>query len=148
MAKQGFYGPEYVRDKNGDYDYLGQVNRLHNLKQWDRQAEPIGNPDAPISLDELNERFNAEGWLIADDKHWQSRVLDKVAVKNNKRRRYNKHIQKKFGSFGIDTAFFDDGVRFRAFVMVGRRKYIGTWLLSKDAAWSEVDYLKSELRNK
>lgn len=94
MAKQGFYGPEYVRDKNGDYDYLGQVNRLHNLKQWDRQVEPIAAAPATISLDEMQERWKAYDWLLADNKHFESAVIKKVDELAQKRRTPDTHEYK------------------------------------------------------
>lgn len=75
MAKQGFYGKEYVRAKGGDYDYQGQVNRLHNLVQWDKKSAPIAPANATVSLDELNERYKAYDWLVADDKHWEAQVI-------------------------------------------------------------------------
>lgn len=97
MAKQGFYGREYVKDENGDYDYKGQVNRLHNLVQWDRQSEPMAAAPATVSLDEMQERWKAHEWLIKDDKHWESKVIkkvDEIAFKNRHKRDIVKPVGK------------------------------------------------------
>ncbi|MCQ2086455.1 MAG: hypothetical protein MJZ37_00065 [Bacilli bacterium] len=78
MGKKGFYGREYIRTKDGDYDYQAQVNRLHNLKEWDRDETLVIKEGSEVSLDEMNERWKAYDWLVADDKHWESKIIRKV----------------------------------------------------------------------
>ena len=91
MAKQGFYGREYVKTKTGGYDYQAQVNRLHNLKQWDRDETLTIKESSTISLDEMNERWKAYDWLIADDKHFESKIIKKV----DELRSIEKHKEEK-----------------------------------------------------
>lgn len=99
---KGYYGAEYVKTKNGDYDYQGQVNRLHNLRQWDRNETIAIAPQSNISLEEMQERWNAYDWLVADSKHWEADVIRKVDEDaRNKRRRENKP-EKVYNSFNIN----------------------------------------------
>lgn len=95
MAKQGFYGREYIPLKNGDYDYQGQVNRLHNLKEWDRDETLTIGQSSTVSLDEMNERWKAYDWLVADDKHWEAKVIKKVDEDAWKKRREKTRINYK-----------------------------------------------------
>ena len=78
MAKHGFYGREYVKTKDGDYDYQGQVNRLHNLRQWDRDETLAIAPQSIVSLDELQDRWNFYDWGASDNKHWEADVIRRI----------------------------------------------------------------------
>lgn len=97
MAKQGFYGREYVKTEDGDYDYQGQVNRLHNLKQWDRDETLTIAPQTPLSLDELQARWNFYDWGASDNKHWEADAIRRVDEerKLKRERELNKTAENK-----------------------------------------------------
>ena len=104
---KGYYGAEYVKTKNGDYDYQGQVNRLHNLRQWDRDETLAVAPQSNISLDEMQERWNAYDWLVADSKHWEADVIRKVDEDAWKKRQAakRKHVSTATFNIGLISKF-------------------------------------------
>lgn len=101
MAK-GYYGKDYIPDKNGDYSYQAQVDRLHNLHQWDRDETLAIAPQSTISLDELQERWNGYDWLDIGSKHWEADVIRKVDEEAWKKRQAAKREVKVSTGFNID----------------------------------------------
>lgn len=93
MAKQGFYGREYVKTKDGDYDYLGQVNRLHNLRQWDRDETLAIASQSIVSLDELQDRWNFYDWGASDNKQWESDAIRRIDEERAARRNAEHNIK-------------------------------------------------------
>ena len=70
-----------------EYNYQEQVDRFHNNVDWKKDKTLAVAPSSPISLDEMQERWNAYDWLIADDKHFETKCIRHADEERARRRK-------------------------------------------------------------
>lgn len=77
-------------------EYLAQVKRYHNNVDWCKGEKKPVISQTSISLDEMQERWNAYDWLIADEKHFEAKCIrhaDEALYKERQEKREREKLE-------------------------------------------------------